>query len=328
MDWVWEHSQAGGLARFALVAIADKARGPECKAYASLTFLQGRLGVTRPTVVSALRDLHELGELETVVGEKGPYGASVYRIPKAQGHARATPESVNGFYRSADPSNAGNGKGDVPIEPGEAEATGKSGEPIGAEADEIGKPALPIEPAGAGRIGKNALPIPGEAEAPIGQAALPIGAQIGKAAEPLHQRTHQEEIELPLSAVPAPPKKRTRRRTQDPRVTAGLARFAEFFAIYPLSANEAKAKTQWDRAIKDGADPDVVINGAKRYAAEREGQDETYTAFASNWLKDKRWNDKPRQQRPQSGAPAPYRNDPNKDYGRGFPGAVTTYEGD
>jgi hypothetical protein len=310
MDWVWEHSQAGGLARFVLIAIADKARGPECKAYASLSFLEKRLGVTRPTVISALRSAHDLGELETVEGEKGPYGASVYRLPKAQGHLRSAPESVNDFYRSVESGGDQAGKAPSPIEP---------------EATEPGKNALPIEPDGLPESGKAALPIQAGSDEAIGQGALPPEGQIGKAPTPLHQKTHQVEIDIPLPPVVAPPSKRGR-RAPDPKITAGLARFDEFYAIYPVDAKRDRAKTEWDKAIKAGADADAVIKAAQRYAEERAGQDEQYTAFAANWLKDKRWNDKPRK-RPQSGPGAgPYRNDPDKDRSAGFPGAII-YEG-
>lgn len=282
MDWAWEYSQAKGLAKFALVAVADKARGPECKAYAGLRFLEKRLGVTRPTVIAALRELHELGELETVAGEKGPFGASVFRLPKAQGHVRATPESVNGFDRSDR------------LEP---DGIGKAALPIGADAEEIGEPALPIEARDAKRIGKSALPIAGGHDALIGQGALPPEAQIGKAAIPLHQKTHQEEIEISIPAartapaVETLPKKQTGRRAQDPKITAGLARFEEFYAAYPRHIAPERAKSAWEAAVKAGHDAQMIIDAAGRYARSRKGESKKWTPYPSNWLKDCRWAD-------------------------------------
>ena len=36
-----------------------------------------------------------------------------------------------------------------------------------------------------------------------------------------------------------------------------------------------------------------LFNPAKRYAAERDGQDERYTAYPARWLCEERWNDQP-----------------------------------
>jgi hypothetical protein len=93
MDWVWNHSRSKGVGRMVMLALADKAlpSETECKAYGSLTFLQRRANCTREAVTAALPVLQQLGELEVVEGEKGPYGASTYRLPKAIGHVRPRP---------------------------------------------------------------------------------------------------------------------------------------------------------------------------------------------------------------------------------------------
>lgn len=111
MDWVWNHSRSKGVGRMVMLALADKAlpSATECKAYGSLTFLQGRANCTREAVTAALPVLHQLGELEVVEGEKGPYGASVYRLPKAIGHVRATYERRTN--RSAHPTDTDSGIG-------------------------------------------------------------------------------------------------------------------------------------------------------------------------------------------------------------------------
>lgn len=103
MDWVWNHSRAKGVGRLVMLALADKAlpASDDCKAYGSLSFLQQRANCTREAVTDALVALRKLGELEPVEGEKGPYGAAVYRLPKAIGHTR--PES----NRSAHPTDSG-----------------------------------------------------------------------------------------------------------------------------------------------------------------------------------------------------------------------------
>lgn len=87
-DWVWEHSASKNTARLALLAIADKASGPDVSAYAGTTFLMRRTNASRTAVVKAVDSLIDSGELEVVDGAKGPHGETRYRIPRAKGHTR------------------------------------------------------------------------------------------------------------------------------------------------------------------------------------------------------------------------------------------------
>ena len=87
-DWVWEHSASKNTARLALLAIADKASGPDVSAYAGTTFLMRRTNASRTAVIKAVDALLESGELEIVLGQKGPHGETRYRLPGAKGHTR------------------------------------------------------------------------------------------------------------------------------------------------------------------------------------------------------------------------------------------------
>ncbi|MFC1418558.1 hypothetical protein [Streptacidiphilus cavernicola] len=133
MDWVWNHSRSKGVGRMVMLALADKAlpSATECKAYGSLTFLQGRANCTREAVTAALPVLHQLGELEVVEGEKGPYGASVYRLPKAIGHVRATYERRTN--RSAHPT-------DTDSAIGRLARPGVVGSPDQSDGESVGPP--------------------------------------------------------------------------------------------------------------------------------------------------------------------------------------------
>ncbi len=102
-DWVWEHSASKGTARLVLLAIADKANGRDCSAYAGTAFLVRRTRAARSSVVVAVDRLLESGELEVVEGRKGPKGETWYRLPQAKGHHRqGGPES--GPVQNPDPS--------------------------------------------------------------------------------------------------------------------------------------------------------------------------------------------------------------------------------
>ena len=87
-DWVWEHSASKNTARLALLAIADKASGPDVSAYAGTTFLVRRTNASRTAVIKAIDALLDSGELEIVEGAKGPHGETRYRLPGAKGYTR------------------------------------------------------------------------------------------------------------------------------------------------------------------------------------------------------------------------------------------------
>jgi hypothetical protein len=102
-DWVWEHSASKGTARLVLLAVADKASGPECSAYAGTTFLVKRSRAARSSVVVAVDRLLESGEMKIIDGRTGPRGETCYSLPLAASHRRkGGPES--GPVRKSDPS--------------------------------------------------------------------------------------------------------------------------------------------------------------------------------------------------------------------------------
>ena len=105
-DWVWQHSSSKGTARLVLLAIADKANGADCSAYAGTTMLVRRTNAARSSVVVAVDKLIEAGELAVVDGRRGPKGETVYSLPQACGHRRSTEEGgpKSGPVQNPDPS--------------------------------------------------------------------------------------------------------------------------------------------------------------------------------------------------------------------------------
>lgn len=67
--------------------------------------------------------------------------------------------------------------------------------------------------------------------------------------------------------------------------------FDRFYAAYPRKVGRKDAQRKWDKAIKDGANPDVVIAGAERYARQRSGQDAKFTKHPATWLHQGCWMD-------------------------------------
>jgi hypothetical protein len=92
MDWVWNQSTAKGTARLVLLAIADKAYGKDCSAYAGTTMLVQRCNAARSSVIAAVDKLIETGELAVIEGRVGPRGETFYALPKARRHRRSDQE--------------------------------------------------------------------------------------------------------------------------------------------------------------------------------------------------------------------------------------------
>ncbi|MFF4367284.1 hypothetical protein [Streptomyces sp. NPDC001594] len=88
MDWVWNHSSSRGLARMALLAIADKCPDAKCTAYAGTTMLLQRTNATRSGLRAAIDNLIKMGELAIKEEAKGPRGETVYQLPLAVDHVR------------------------------------------------------------------------------------------------------------------------------------------------------------------------------------------------------------------------------------------------
>jgi hypothetical protein len=68
--------------------------------------------------------------------------------------------------------------------------------------------------------------------------------------------------------------------------------FEAFWEHYPKKTAKDTARSSWRRVINDGADPQEIITGAEKYAAEWDGAPASERHFitkASNWLKDEMW---------------------------------------
>lgn len=80
MAWVLEHSQAEGLHRLVLMAIANHADQTGTNAFPSVDQIAREARVHRATVYRALPALVELGELEIRRGGSGPGATNLYRV--------------------------------------------------------------------------------------------------------------------------------------------------------------------------------------------------------------------------------------------------------
>lgn len=67
--------------------------------------------------------------------------------------------------------------------------------------------------------------------------------------------------------------------------------FDDFWKIYPLKVAKQAAKNAWVKTIVF-VDPQVIIDGAKRYAADP-NRNPAFTAHPATWIRAHRWLDEP-----------------------------------
>lgn len=73
--------------------------------------------------------------------------------------------------------------------------------------------------------------------------------------------------------------------------------FAAWYAVYPLHVGRKKAEESYDRAIRDGVDPAVLVVAAQAYR-DNPRRKPDYTAHPATWLNQARWDDDPRSTEP------------------------------
>ncbi len=64
---------------------------------------------------------------------------------------------------------------------------------------------------------------------------------------------------------------------------------SKFSSAYPRMGDAEKTEDALRAALGEGADPQVMLAGAKAYAVEQEGNKPRYILYSENWLKQKRW---------------------------------------
>lgn len=88
--------------------------------------------------------------------------------------------------------------------------------------------------------------------------------------------------------IPAAPIKKTKKRST---TTAALDEaFDEFYnQAYPRKVEPLKARRAFEKAVKNGADPRDIIEGARRFAAATATKEVTYIPYPASWLNAGGW---------------------------------------
>lgn len=84
-----------------------------------------------------------------------------------------------------------------------------------------------------------------------------------------------------------------KRAQVEPRPPVAREDFDKFWAAYPRRIAKGAARKAWDKALKNGADPEEIIWGARAYASlPRDPADGLkYVAHPATWLNGERWTD-------------------------------------
>lgn len=105
----------------------------------------------------------------------------------------------------------------------------------------------------------------------------------------------EAETPAPVPAVPAPVQaelipalvKKTKKRSAPAALDA---EFEEFYHhAYPRKMEPLKAKLAFEKAVKNGADPRDIIEGARRFAAATAAKGKTYIPYPASWLNAGGW---------------------------------------
>lgn len=106
-----------------------------------------------------------------------------------------------------------------------------------------------------------------------------------------------EETPAPVPAVPAPvqteliPAAPVKKKTKKGDTTPALDEaFNEFYeGTYPRKMEPLKARRAFEKAVKNGADPREIIEGARRFATATAAKEATYIPYPASWLNAGGW---------------------------------------
>lgn len=103
-----------------------------------------------------------------------------------------------------------------------------------------------------------------------------------------------------MSMTAATPARRRQVADDDPQWSA-------FWSAYPRKLSKAKARKAWAKALDAGADPDVLVRAAQRFA--RRDVEVRFIPYPATWLNGERWLDEEPERRtvgrgmPKAGSP-------------------------
>jgi len=273
--WCWQHSRASGADLLVLLAIADQANDDGQEAWPSHATLADRCRVSVKTTQRATQRLMELGEL-TVDRHAGP---------ASQGATRQHPNKYSfpayQAYRKQGQSDAASARAAAKA----ATSAPRSGDILARSSDTAVSPYPSLDPSL--NLDPKSKPT-GDAVAPPQddheQPSLPDASSVQAAVQDLGTGP---ELEADLFAVETP--------SADDLVRPAVrheAAWLDLWDLWPRHVGKAPALKAWGKAVKL-ADPQEILDGARRYATATRGTDPRFVKHLGPWLNDQRWTDEP-----------------------------------
>ncbi|MEU7416746.1 hypothetical protein AB0B23_08640 [Streptomyces antibioticus] len=127
---------------------------------------------------------------------------------------------------------------------------------------------------------------PAGTSVPPGQMTIPAGRTDVPLSDVPHAGTSKEE-----NGETNTGKNTTSSSAAAKRDDEDLSAFGAFWIVYPKSRNRPATLTAWREALAKGADPEKIAAAAQAYARERAGEDQRYTKYSANWLREERYED-------------------------------------
>ena len=269
MDWVWHHSRSRHGQRLVLLSIAWAVREKDESAtrgwaWPSVAELKSKTGLGERAVQTAISELAALGELEVRYND-GPKGCNRYRVIMTPAES-APPQNLH-------PAN------DAPPQdlrgPASPQASGQTPEESAPPAESAPPQILPGPPA----------------ESAPGTGSKPeLKISPTERSNPAESGDDSALFAADDSGTtPKPKAKRGRPAGQN----AADPRFGEWYAAYPVHKARGDAEKAYAKAVREGADPQVLLEAAKRYCDDPQVH-QGFGKHPATWLNKKCWLDEDR----------------------------------
>ncbi len=124
-----------------------------------------------------------------------------------------------------------------------------------------------------------------------GPDCVPTNADAPVEAEPPAPATVDVPAPVPAAVqtelIPAPAKKKTKKGDTTPALDEAFEEF--YYRAYPRRMEPLKARRAFEKAVKNGADPRDIIDGARSFAAATAAKEVTYIPYPASWLNAGGW---------------------------------------
>ena len=108
--------------------------------------------------------------------------------------------------------------------------------------------------------------------------------------KPLNVRSTDVQRNINTSSSSSSSSSSSENKIEISREQSQVDQFAAFWQTYPRKISKPNAIKAWQKAIRV-ASPELIIQGAARYAKIRAGADPEFTAHPATWLNGRRWED-------------------------------------